>query len=400
MILQKHAAVVLAVALLTMPPAPAVAPRVSVPFELVNRHIVLAATVNGSAPLSFVLDTGDQVGVIDLERARQLGLPLGRELRVGGVGASQMTGYVLTGVTFVVPALPQAPQRLALALPLTPLATRLGHEFDGIMGADFIRQFVVEIDYARRTVALHDPAAFAYDGPGESVPIRFNAAGHPLIDAVVTPLGGEPIAGRFLIDIGSGGSVALHSPFASAHHLPAAGDKTIRAIGLSGAGGEGTGRFGRIAALTIGRVTLTRPTALFSADTAGAFADATIAGNIGFDILRRFRLFLDYSRQRIIFEPAPGVDAPFARPSTGFTFETAPRDFHAFTVTDVLEATPAAEAGLKAGDVIAAVDGRPAAELTLTAISDLFEQPVRRTLTIQRGSEALAIALTPRVLID
>jgi hypothetical protein len=29
-----------------------------IPFELVNNHIYLKASVNGSAPLSFILDTG------------------------------------------------------------------------------------------------------------------------------------------------------------------------------------------------------------------------------------------------------------------------------------------------------------------------------------------------------
>lgn len=400
MILQKRAAV-LGAAVLMVVRAAALAPPVSVPFELVNRHIILPATVNGSAPLSFLLDTGDRVGVIDLERARQLGLTFGREMKVAGIGASQMSGYFMSNATVTVQALPQAPQPLVAALPLSQLATRLGHEFDGILGADFIRQFVVELDYARRTVTFHDPAAFRYEGRGESVRIRFNASGHPLIDdAAVTPLGGEPIGGTFVIDIGSGGSVALYSPFVAAHHLPAPGDRTIRAIGLSGTGGEGTGRYGRLAAMRIGRLTLARPIALFSADTAGAFATPDHTGNIGYDILRRFRLFLDYSHSRIIFEPVPGFEAPFVRPSTGFTFETAPHDFHAFTITGVLEATPAAEAGLEPGDALVAIDGRPAAELTLTSISDLFEQPVRRTLIVRRGGETLTIALTPRVLID
>jgi hypothetical protein len=387
MILQKLAAMILAAATV-------------IPFELINRHIVIDAAVDGSPALSFVLDTGDQTGIIDLDRARQLGLTLGRQIKIGGVGSGAVTGYLLNGATFVLPALADAPQRLAVALPLADLATRLGHPFDGIIGADFIRQFVVEIDYTRRTITLHDPTAFTYEGNGESMPVRFTVSGHPLIDAVVTPLEGPPIPGTFLIDIGSGGGVALHSPFARAHHLPAPADKTIRAMGLSGAGGEGTGRLGRFASVTIGRVSLARPLALFSQDAAGAFADAAISGNIGYEILRRFRLFLDYSHQRIIFEPAAGFDAPFNRPMTGFTFATGVNEFHSFTVTGVLDGSPASEAGLESGDVILAVDDRPAADLTLTAILDLFEQPLRRVLTVRRGGVTRTLALTPRVLVE
>jgi PDZ domain/Aspartyl protease len=398
MISQKLAATIAAAVLLTvsraMPGAPAV-----VPFELINRHIVIGATVNGSAPLSFVLDTGDKLAIVDLGRARQLGLALGREARVGGLGSSQLTGYFVTGATVTVPAVPRAAQPVVLALPLAPLASRLGHDFDGLLGADFIRQFVVEIDYAARTVTLHDPAEFHYTGSGEVVSIHFNAAGHPVIQASVTPLGGEPIAATFLVDIGAGTGVSLHSPFAAAHHLPAAADPTIRAIGIRGAGGEGSGRFGRLASFRIGALTLSRPLALFSEDTAGAFANAAIDGNVGYDILRRFRVFLDYTHERMILEPAAGFDAPFARPMTGFVFETAPADFHRFTVTAVLQSSPASEAGVRAGDEIAAIDGRPASDLTLTAIADLFEQPVARRLRLRRGGQVVEVVLTPRVLV-
>lgn len=38
---------------------------ISVPFELVTRHIMIPVSVNGGAPLWFVLDTGDKVGIID-----------------------------------------------------------------------------------------------------------------------------------------------------------------------------------------------------------------------------------------------------------------------------------------------------------------------------------------------
>ncbi|HSS19763.1 MAG TPA: hypothetical protein VLL54_06790 [Pyrinomonadaceae bacterium] len=44
------------------------------PFELINRHIVLKVKVNDSASLSFVLDTGDRYAIINLDRAKQLGL--------------------------------------------------------------------------------------------------------------------------------------------------------------------------------------------------------------------------------------------------------------------------------------------------------------------------------------
>jgi PDZ domain/Aspartyl protease len=377
-----------------------VAPPITVPFELVNRHIVLGVTVNGSPPLPFVLDTGDKVAIVDLDRARQLGLTMGREAHVGGIGADQLAGFFLDGASFGVPALQSFTQPVVLAIPLSRLAAWLGHDFDGILGADFIQRFVVEIDYAKTVLTLHDPSTFVYQGRGESIPIHLNASSHPQIDAIVAPIGGAPIKGTFVVDIGSGGVLSLHSPFVAAHGLPGPDVKTIKAMGLAGAGGEGTGRFGRVAALTIGRFSLARPMALFSEDASGSFANKDIDGNIGYEVLRRFRIFLDYAHTRMILEPVEGFERPFDRPSSGFTFETAPRDYHQFTVTGVLDASPASEAGLKVGDVISSFDGRRAADLTLTSILDLLEQPVTRTMTVRRGADVVTLRLTPRVLVD
>src|SRR5215471_21707495 len=68
-----------------MNPATAIAANapVTIPFELVTRHIMVNVKVNNSRPLSFVLDTGDKVGVIDSEVAKQLGLTLEGQVRVG-----------------------------------------------------------------------------------------------------------------------------------------------------------------------------------------------------------------------------------------------------------------------------------------------------------------------------
>src|SRR2546426_1832092 len=65
---------------------------VTIPFEMVNRHIVLKVQVDNSRPLSFVLDTGDQFAIINLDRAKELGLKLQGEIHLGGAGSGISTG--------------------------------------------------------------------------------------------------------------------------------------------------------------------------------------------------------------------------------------------------------------------------------------------------------------------
>src|SRR6266550_492227 len=123
------------------------AAEVSIPFELVNRHIILPVRINNSRPLSFVLDTGDKFAIVDLDRARELGLNLHGEIKMHGAGAETPTGAFVKDSSFSIPGLPGFSQPINLALPVKNLASRLGQDFDGIIGSEFIKEFVVEIDY-------------------------------------------------------------------------------------------------------------------------------------------------------------------------------------------------------------------------------------------------------------
>lgn len=379
--------------------AKASTPPVTIPFELVNRHIILKIRVNNSRVLSFVLDTGDRFALIDLDRAKELKLDLGNEVRVGGAGALVLTGATVQNASFTLPGLEGFSQPVTLAFPFGELSARAGMDFDGIIGAEFIKQFVIEVDYPAHVLRLHDKASFVYDGPGESLPIQLNSGGHPIVDAEVTPNGGEPIKGKFVLDLGSGAALALYSPFVAAHHLPGAGIKTIKAIGGAGAGGAITGQIGRVSELKLGRFRIVNPITLFSEDKAGAFAMSSLAGNIGARVADKFKVFLDYSHNRVILEPNSTFASPYDRAFSGFSLQAEGKDYRTFRITEVLPNSPGSEIGLQKGDLITSVNGRPATSLTLNELNDMFERTTAAMLSIRRGDQTLQVTLTPRRLV-
>jgi C-terminal processing protease CtpA/Prc len=138
---------------------------------------------------------------------------------------------------------------------------------------------------------------------------------------------------------------------------------------------------------------------LFSEDTAGAFADASLAGSIGAQIAERFRLFLDYGRKRLILEPSPAFADPFDRAISGLALRAEGADYRTFRVLEVLEESPATEAGIVEGDVITAIDGQPADRLTLSAINEMLAKPATYALTIRRGEQRVEVKLTPRRMV-
>jgi hypothetical protein len=137
-------------------------------FELKDGFMwVKVSAAKSAEPLNFLVDTGAEVSTLSLQAAKRLNLKGGRQVRVAGVGA-RSTGYW--------------PQKLrgnvaGVALPTQFLVTDLCAlqascqcPVDGLLGADFFRGRIVQIDFPARQVRLLTTS------PGyceNSVPIRF-----------------------------------------------------------------------------------------------------------------------------------------------------------------------------------------------------------------------------------
>jgi hypothetical protein len=371
----------------------------TIPFELVRGHVVLSVTVDDSRPLSFLLDTGNKFAVIELACAKELGVKLGAAVQVKGVGPRETSGTFVESGMFKVSGLTGYAQPLSLAIPLGNIAARMGHDVDGILGADFVREFVLELDYPARVIRLHDKNTFAYSGAGESVAMRLDAQGHPTVEGEVTPVGGDPLRGRFMLDVGSDAALNLYGPFVTEHHLPGAKLKTIPGLGHAGTGGKASGRTGRVSAFKIGQYTLDHPIAFFAEDKAGAFASTEVQGSVGQEVLSRFKVYLDYAHQRVILEPSPSFAEAFDHAISGLFIEAEGKDYKRFRITEALEESPASEAGLRVGDMIADIDGKGSAEWTLTQLIDVLRRPVACKLTVRRGEQALVVSVTPKHLL-
>jgi C-terminal processing protease CtpA/Prc len=106
-------------------------------------------------------------------------------------------------------------------------------------------------------------------------------------------------------------------------------------------------------------------------------------------------MFLDYGRNRIILEPMANLREPFGVASAGMAVRTE-GDHFTFRVKEVLDKGPASDAGVQAGDLITAVNGTPASQLTLTKLIEMFEKPLTYELVLKRGDQELKVRLTPR----
>jgi hypothetical protein len=370
-------------------PARAVAqqPLAELPVTSLSNLVIVQGSIGDSRPLWILLDTGAGRTAVDAPLVDSLGLRVtGQGWAQGAAGRAPMR--VLGDVPVRLGGV-DLPLSTAFSLPFADLEPALGMDVDAVVGQELFARFVVQIDYGAGVLRLYDPATFVAPA-APSVPLEV-VRGEAFVRVRVT-VDGRTVDARLQLDTGSGGALTLDAPFVRAHGL-AAGP------GLSGAAAWGVGGRSRqvnrfVERLVIGDVVVEAPVATLSLDTVGVLADGEGEGLLGGDVLSRFTVTLDYGRGRMYLQPNARFGEPFRRALAGMGIFALPPDFRTFRLTYVDEGGVAAAAGLREGDLIQAVDGRPAAELALHELRDLFKVPgAAYTLTIRRGGETMDVRL-------
>ncbi|MBV9989729.1 MAG: aspartyl protease family protein [Alphaproteobacteria bacterium] len=326
----------------------------TLPFELINNHIYARVAVNGK-PFTFIFDSGG-VNVVTPPTAQALGLESVGHMQGNGGGSGHMD-FGLTKVRALTIGQATIAEQVVPVAPLNDLAPAEGLTCDGMVGFETFRRFVTVVDYGARTLTFIDPAKF--DAKGAGTPVPFEFYGNTLI--VQASYAGHK--GGFIVDTGARMSLTLNTPFVKANGLSAGSAKSVGGVTGWGIGGPTRSVVLRGAPLTLGAFTIEHPVAELSTDTAGSNSDAALAGNIGAGVLKRYVVTLDYPHQLIYLKPIAGPIADLD------TFDRAGvwlnLDPSGFKVIDAMSGAPAEAAGLKAGDVVTAVDGRPAGSLKL-----------------------------------
>ena len=391
-----HAQTADSTACASSPPSAAAQPA-TIPIDVYSNHVYVKVCAH-DRPLDFILDTGAGATFLDLHTAERFGIKLSNGFLGRGAGAGTIAGAQLEG-TNVRLAGSSLVQTVPSALDLSRLPPREGHRMDGILGYDFIKRFVVAIDYVKQELRLYDARTFRYDGPGASIPVTFSG-NHPHVDAEVRLADGSTIKGRMVVDVGSSGSLALTKPFVEENHLRDRIGPTIRRRSGGGVGGPVTADMGRVAALKIGVVEVTRPVTSLQGDSAGVMSgNADWIGNIGGDILRRFTVFLDYGNKRMILEPHAGTSEPFEADMSGLALVM--NDSLTSAVVDyVVPASAATDAGLIVGDTLVSIDGQPANGAAIRELRKRLRRDGERiVLVVRRGGETRTVTLVLRRLV-
>jgi hypothetical protein len=335
----------------------------SIPFELVDNHVALNVTIDGKGPFRFLFDTGG-ANIVDVDVAKQLGLTAAGKGAGSGVGSSTEAFQFATVDALGVGGATLRKQVFAVAPVHAGFGMSSGKPVDGLIGFEVLARFVTTFDYGNERVVLRMPSATPLTTPsgGRTIPFVFNGQ-HPMIPCTI-----DDFAGQCVLDTGSRVSLSVLSPFLAAHPSIVPPNATAAGANGFGVGGASMGRLGRTT-LKIAGFTVPDIVTDLSTQTKGAFADPFYAGNIGAGTLKRFAVTFDYRRSTVTFVPNAALTQRETYDRSGTFLITQGGKI---VVADVREGTPAAQAGLARGDVIATVDGKDAGTLGLAAVRELF----------------------------
>lgn len=372
----------------------AVASDNRIAVDVVGTRVHMPVSVNGAPPATFILDTGAVKSPIDPVYAKTLGIRARTTSRAVGAGGSVKVG-VAPDVTMAFAGNRHKVERSPMT-PLGAISLRIGQPVFGILGYDVLKDYVTEIDYANESVVFH-PRSFSPPSDAVRVPMRFS--GHlPLVDVSLTLSDGRELAGRFLVDTGAGSPFVVTRAFAKKHEIEVDG-----AIDLSvgfGVGGATQDRVGRLPRVSVGGFTFERPVVNLSRDTKGVLAGGGFDGLIGGSFLRRFTLYVDYGRKQFAIVPNAAFKEPFEFDMSGLQLVARDEKFDAVVVQDVIPGSPAAEAGVRKGDEVRAIDGKRAMPGDFDAIRSSFREPDRKfEVAIVRDGTEMTVSLVTRRLI-
>ncbi len=351
---------------------PAGRAAVDVEFEVLSGHLFVRVMLDGRGPFRMLFDAGG-ANVLSAETAA---LIVGKDVPVPqtiAVAATQLGGVELGRQRYVVADIDAFLRRVE---GLDDVA--------GVIGLEWFVRMPIKIDYARSRLTLYDPALFKAAAAGTRVPVAVRGR-LPQVRGSV-----DGVDGMFEIDMGSRASLTLAPAFAAKSGLEALLGAKNEAITGAGMAGPMRSLLARGKMLKLGTVEVPFPVIAFPRAATGTLAQADIAGNVGFGVLRQFAVTYDLPGDALYFERYLNFGTPDIADRGGLWLE---RGADGYEVIDVVAAGPAAQAGLKAGEVIVEINGRPWSEVALPALRDALRAPPgsRVRMKTKGGTEATLV---------
>jgi hypothetical protein len=303
-----------------------------IPFRLVDNMILLPIEVNG-VPTVGRIDTGGALSLIHPAFSGELGLFSSGSVLAGGA-SNKLRQHIMVSPVAVKLGDHVRTSDPLMVISLNSMAPDAKDRVGLTIGMDVLRDLVMEIDFARSVIEFSPADIFADFPKTEPMKLQRSRAGRTLSGAIT---GSKSV--RIHFDTGNPGSVNMGEHVARS---ALKGQRSSRFL-VTGVDGSHPHRSANLPSLTIAGVTFKDVPASVAPDR----RDQTIG--VGLEVMRRFNLVLDFTRDRMWMTPNSKVGEPFRKDRSGIgTYSnTWPR-----RITYVSPGSPAERAGFKTGEMI------------------------------------------------
>jgi predicted aspartyl protease len=345
--------------------------QIEIPFDLENDFIVIPVLLNNLMPLRFIIDTGaENTVILDRKVTDLLDVDYRRTFEIRGADVENiLTAHLATGINLRLADRLLARNRTVLVLDENYFNFEriTGTNIHGIIGGDFLMRFVVEFDFRRQIMRLHDPNTFRPKRKFAEVNATF-IRNRPYVNLSIGVLQNEGSPRRLLLDTGAGLSLLMHTFNDTTDiDLPV---QTVPAYIASGLGGTMEGSVGRSRSVRLGDRDLQDVVTYFQqVDTFAARFMNQREGIIGTRLLKRFELVIDYVRQKVYLRPIGRKwKRKFTYDRSGISLLAGGSNLRKYSVSSVIPDSPADRAGVRVRDRVRAINGISTSLLSLESI--------------------------------
>ncbi|MCP4899005.1 MAG: PDZ domain-containing protein [bacterium] len=368
----------------------------SFPFDIYRGDIRFDAEISGHQ-VKLLLDDGfmwDPVLFWGGPEVDELGLVTDGELSIGADdNENRIPATTASGITIRLPGI-EFTDQTAVITPATSGTASMWAGSIGQVSGTFLKNLVVEINFDTMKITLIEPKEFEYRGQGKAVPWTPLGFGAWSIPGKLVLSDGRTVDLDLMMDLGYNDQAQIGT---NREHLIKLPKKALPgSLGFNILQEEMLGHYARIPMIEIGGFTVKYILASFVSEEQSDELHHEVM--IGLGLLSRFNLTFEFARKRLYVEPNGSFNDSFEHNMSGLSLRL--QDPDSVRVLRVHPDSPAADAGIRAGDRIFKINGRDAVDYSYWDLAPLLQ---RRGETIEivivRESKELQVSIVLRRVI-
>lgn len=375
---------------------------ISIPFQYTQGFIIIDLTFHQIFPMKFIVDTGAEHSILlNKQIVELLGIPYDKEVKILGADISSgLKAWVIRKIPVQLQeGVKVTHDMIVLDEDIMKLGAITGVNIDGILGAEFLKHFIVEIDYNASFIKLYQPNSSRYRWKKyEKIPMEIYFNKPYLRASVGLSSISDTSRQLLLLDTGAALALLLHLEKDSLDQVPS---NVMEGVIGKGLGGNLVGYSGMVSYLSVGETDFQNFIASFqSMDTLHLRQDKIVRdGILGNFILDQFKVVFDFPENKLLIKNRYRKQKTMRLDRSGIVLYAFGEHLNQYYVHQVLKDSPGLEADIREGDILKKVGIWPVKFLNITKINKILSGKKKQvSLTFSRNEETIKVKIKLRDL--